>query len=97
MQDRGGRGRPLQGRASGSFPHPASSDRISELRIDAIGYLILYNLVFALPLLTIFVLVSYGTTSKQPTGFLQGNAVLVSLLTPILFAGLGSWLLFAMT
>jgi len=56
----------------------------------------LYNLMFILPLVIIFVLVFYGTTSKQLTGFFQTNAALVKLLTAILFAGLGSWLLFAM-
>jgi len=52
--------------------------------------------MFILPLVIIFVLVFYGTTSKQLTGFFQANADLVKLLTAILFAGLGGWLLFTM-
>lgn len=69
---------------------------VPELRINAIGYLILYNLMFILPLVIIFLLVFYGTTSKQLTGFFQRNAALVKLLTAILFAALGGWLLFTM-
>ena len=49
-----------------------------------------------LPVVIIFVLVFYGTTSKQLTGFFQANAALVKLLTAILFAGLGGWLFFTM-
>jgi len=48
------------------------------------------------PLVIIFVLVLYGTTSKQLTGFFQANAALVKLLAAILFAGLGGRLLFTM-
>ncbi len=69
---------------------------VPELRINAMGYLILYNMMFILPLVIIFLLVFYGTTSKQLTGFFQSNAALVKLLTAILFAALGGWLLITM-
>ncbi len=69
---------------------------VPELRVNAIGYLILYNLMFILPLVVIFLLVFYGTTSLQLAGFMRRNAALVKLLTVILFAALGGWLLFTM-
>jgi glutaredoxin len=69
---------------------------VPELRVNALLYLVLYNLMFIVPLVVIFVLVFYGTTSKQLTGFFQKNAATVKLLTAVLFAGLGGWLLFSM-
>ena len=69
---------------------------VPELRMNAVFYLVLYNLMFILPLVVIFLLAFYGTTSNQLTGFFRDNAALVKLLTAILFAGLGGWLLFTM-
>jgi thiol-disulfide isomerase/thioredoxin len=69
---------------------------IPELRVNAVGYLILYNLMFVLPLVIIFLLVFYGTTSLQLAGFLRRNVGLVKLFTAVLFAVLGSWLLISM-
>lgn len=66
------------------------------LRVHAIAYLILYNLMFVAPLVIIFVLVFYGTNSLQLAGFLRRNAALVKLFTAVLFAALGTWLLVAM-
>jgi hypothetical protein len=64
--------------------------------VNAWVYLVLYNLMFILPLVIIFVLVFYGTTSKQLTGFFRANAGSVKLLTALLFAALGFWLLYSM-
>jgi thiol-disulfide isomerase/thioredoxin/sulfite exporter TauE/SafE len=69
---------------------------VPELRVNALVYLVLYNLMFILPLVIIFVLVFYGTTSKQLTGFFRANAASVKLLTALLFAALGFWLLYSM-
>ena len=69
---------------------------IPELRINAVGYLILYNLMFIVPLVIIFLLVFYGTTSLQLATFMRRNVALVKLLTAVLFFALGSWLLVAM-
>ncbi len=69
---------------------------VPELRINAVSYLVLYNLMFIVPLVVIFVLVYYGTTSLQLATFLRRNAALVKLLTAIFFATLGAWLLLTM-
>jgi len=70
---------------------------IPELRLKAILYLIIYNLLFVLPLMIIFVLVYFGTTSKDLTRFLQKNSSWVKLGMSIVFVALGVWLLISMT
>ncbi len=69
---------------------------IPELRLQALLYLVLYNLLFILPLVIIFVFVYYGTTSKDLTKFLQERAALVKLLMGVVFIALGSWLLLSL-
>ena len=69
---------------------------IPEMRLQAILYLVIYNLLFILPLVVIFVLVYYGTTSKDLTKFLQERAALVKLLMTFVFIALGSWLLISL-
>jgi hypothetical protein len=69
---------------------------VPELRSHALVYLVLYNLMFIVPLVVIFILVFYGTTSLQLTLFLRRNTAVVKVLTAIFFAALGSWLLVMM-
>ena len=65
---------------------------IPELRVRAVLYLVLYNLLFVLPLIVVFILAYYGTTSKDLTRFLQRNAPAVKLGMVFLFASLAIWL-----
>jgi cytochrome c biogenesis protein CcdA len=69
---------------------------IPELRLRALLYLILYNLLFILPLVIIFILVYFGTTSKQLTGFFQKNAAAVKFAMGAIFLILGGWLVFSL-
>lgn len=69
---------------------------IPELRLQAIFYLVIYNLLFALPLVIIFILVYFGTTSQDLTQFLQKNSALVKLAMSIIFIVLGVWLVISM-
>lgn len=64
-----------------------------EMRVRALVFLVLYNLLFILPLVVVFVLAYYGTTSKQLTRFLEQRAATVKLGMTFLFAALASWLL----
>ena len=64
-----------------------------ELRLRAIFYLIIYNLLFILPLIVVFILAYYGTSSKDLTRFLQKHAAMVKIGLGILFFALGIWLL----
>ncbi len=65
---------------------------VPELRVRAVGYLALYNLLFVLPLIVVFVLAYYGTSSKELTRFLERNAAMVKLGMVVLFASLSVWL-----
>jgi hypothetical protein len=69
---------------------------VPELRANAFLYLVLYNVMFIVPLVIIFLLVYYGTTSFQLAGFMRRHLVLVKVLTVVFFAGLGCWLLLTM-
>jgi cytochrome c biogenesis protein CcdA/thiol-disulfide isomerase/thioredoxin len=63
-----------------------------ELRTRAAAFLILYNLLFILPLVVVFVLAYYGTGAKQFSSFLQQRASTVKLGLSFLFLLLGGWL-----
>jgi cytochrome c biogenesis protein CcdA len=65
---------------------------IPELRVQAIGYLVLYNLLFILPLVVVFVLAYFGTTSFELGRFLERNTARVKLGAVLLFASLAVWL-----
>ncbi len=59
-------------------------------------YLVLYNLMFILPLVVIFLLAYFGTTSQQLGQFINRRAATVKLVTAVLFVLLAAWLVFAL-
>lgn len=63
-----------------------------EMRVRAFIFLVLYNLLFILPLVVVFILAYRGTGSKQLTRFLQRRAAAVKLGMTLLFAALAVWL-----
>ena len=63
------------------------------LKLEALGYLLLYNIMFIAPLIVIFVLALLGTTSQQFGNFLKKHLGLIKILMAILFFGLGAYLL----
>lgn len=65
---------------------------IDGMRVNAIAYLLLYNLMFIVPLLVVFGCVFWGTTSSQLGGVLQRHLVTVKVAIGILLFGLGTWL-----
>jgi cytochrome c biogenesis protein CcdA/thiol-disulfide isomerase/thioredoxin len=65
---------------------------IPELRVQALFFLILYNLLFIVPLIVVFILAYFGTTSKDLTTFLQKHTAAVKMGMVILFLGLAIWL-----
>jgi cytochrome c biogenesis protein CcdA len=67
---------------------------VPELRVRAFLYLLLYNLMFIVPLIVVFILAFRGTTSKQLTQFLQSRAATVKLAMSGLFLALSGWLLY---
>ena len=65
---------------------------IESMRANAVAYLLLYNLMFIVPLLVVFGCVYWGTTSAQLGGVLQRHLVTVKVAISILLFGLGTWL-----
>ena len=65
---------------------------VPDLRVRAVLYLVLYNALFVLPLVMVFALAYFGTTSKDLTRFLQKNAATVKLGMVLLFSSLAVWL-----
>ena len=58
---------------------------IPNLKLKAYLYLILYNLMFILPLIVIFILYYIGVTSKKTENFLKNNIAKVKLITGVFF------------
>ncbi len=69
--------------------------RVPEMQAQAVWYLLLYNLLFIVPLVVVFLLVYFGATSLQLGVFLRKNAAAVKLATTLLFVALGAWLVFS--
>lgn len=65
---------------------------VEGMRGHALAYLILYNLMFIVPLVVVFGFVYWGTTSMQLGGVLQRHLMPVKLGTGVLLFGLGTWL-----
>ena len=63
------------------------------LRADAMAYLLLYNVMFIVPLIVVFGCVYWGTTSMQLGGILQRHLVAVKVGIGVLLFGLGTWLM----
>jgi len=66
------------------------------LRVRAGLYLLLYNLTFVLPLLVVFLLAYFGTTSQQLGQFINRRAATIKLATAGLFLLLAGWLVMAL-
>jgi cytochrome c biogenesis protein CcdA len=64
-----------------------------EMQVRALLFLVLYNLLFILPLVVVFILAYYGTSSKQLTHFLERRGATIKLGMALLFAALAAWLL----
>jgi len=62
-------------------------------RLQAFGYLLLYNLLFVIPLLGIFFAALAGTTSDQFAAWLKRHMGLLKILMAVMFFGLGIFLL----
>jgi cytochrome c biogenesis protein CcdA/thiol-disulfide isomerase/thioredoxin len=64
-----------------------------ETQVRGLLFLILYNLLFIVPLVAVFILAYCGTTSKQLTRFLERRGATIKLGMALLFAALAAWLL----
>lgn len=65
------------------------------MQIQAIMYLLLYNFMFIVPLIVVFILAFYGTNSSDLTKFLEKHATKIKVGMGILFSALGFWLIYS--
>ena len=61
----------------------------TSLRVRALGYLLLYNLMFIIPLILVLILALFGATSETFARFMKERMLFVKLLMAIIFLGLG--------
>ena len=66
---------------------------VPAMRGRALAYLLLYNVVFIVPLVVVFVLAYFGTTSHQLAAFVSRRTGTIKLATAVLFLILAWWLL----
>ncbi len=67
--------------------------KTTSLKLKALTYLLLYNLLFIVPLLIIFSFAITGTTVEQFQKVLKGHLGLVKILMGVMFLGLGVFLI----
>ena len=66
---------------------------VPELRVHAFLYLVLYNIMFIVPLCFIFGLTYYGTSSEQIAGWMKRHIILMKGSLAVFFFCLGGFLL----
>ena len=69
---------------------------VPELASKAFLYLLLYCIMFIIPLVVVFVVTYFGTTSEQLGSLVGRHTATVKLLTGLLFAGLALWMTWAL-
>ncbi|MEI6832190.1 MAG: hypothetical protein WCK61_05740 [Candidatus Omnitrophota bacterium] len=63
--------------------------KATQFKFEAFLYLLLYNVMFILPLILIFILALFGVTSTQFAEFLKKHLAMIKLLMALLFLVLG--------
>ncbi len=76
------------------LPTIALVTRDPTLRLNAYGYLLLYNLMFITPLIIVFGIAYFGVGSERLGRFAQQNFVAIKFLTACLFVGLAVLMLY---
>jgi hypothetical protein len=74
------------------FPTIAYVTSVPELASRAVLYLLLYCLMFILPLVAVFLLSYFGTTSERLGLFLVRHIATIKVLTASVFVGLALWM-----
>lgn len=67
--------------------------KTTTLKFKALIYLIIYNIMFILPLFIIFLLALFGVTSAQFAQFIRKRMVIIKALMSAMFIGLGIFLI----
>jgi cytochrome c biogenesis protein CcdA len=69
---------------------------VPEMQSNAVLYLLLYNLAYIVPLVVIFVLAYFGTSSEQLGLFITRRTATIKLLTVVVFLVLAGWLVYSL-
>jgi hypothetical protein len=65
----------------------------TSLKAQAMGYLLLYNIVFVVPLFVVFLFALWGATSEQFANFLKSRLLAIKISMAILFFFIGAFLI----
>ena len=86
----------LEGACTGQLYLPAIAliAQSAQLRIQAFGYLLLYNVMFVVPLLFIFTLSLWGVSSQAFNDFLKKHVGSIKVAMAIVFLAMGIIILF---
>jgi hypothetical protein len=76
------------------LPTIAFVSQIATHKHQAYGYLLLYNLMFEVPMIITFIIAFWGVSSKRIAGWAQSSVAGVKLLTALLFLGMSAALLY---
>jgi hypothetical protein len=66
------------------------------MKTAAVAYLLLYNVMFILPLVVILAIAYFGVRSDRIGSFLRGHLALAKIAMAVLFAGLAVMVLATM-
>jgi cytochrome c biogenesis protein CcdA/glutaredoxin len=69
---------------------------VPEMQGNAYLYLLLYNLAYIVPLVVVFVLAYFGTSSEQLGDFITRRTAAIKLLTAVIFLVLAGWLIYSL-
>jgi cytochrome c biogenesis protein CcdA len=67
--------------------------KASSFKLQALGYLLFYNIMFIVPLIVILICALMGAGSAQFSGFLKKHMGLIKILMAVLFFSLGVFLI----
>ncbi|MDI6740422.1 MAG: hypothetical protein QME74_08680 [Candidatus Edwardsbacteria bacterium] len=78
------------------LPTIAFVAQIAPMKLQAYGYLLLYNLMFEVPMIAAFVIAFWGVSSKRIAAWAQRSVPAVKLATALLFLGMSAALLWVL-
>lgn len=61
---------------------------VSELKLRALWFLILYNIAFIIPLIILFLLAAFGLSSEKLYGFMRRRTLMLKIATALIFLSL---------
>ena len=69
---------------------------VPEMQSNALLYLLLYNLAYIVPLVIVFLVAYFGTSSEQLGDFITERTAAIKLLTVVVFLVMAGWLIYSL-